>query len=388
MSLVGLANKEAKRKMTVPTNKTIVYVCPSSSVFLHHHSHLAIEAAKGNAVHVILADDDEKAFAALSDAGLTVHRMDLSRSSVNPARILWEARTLRRRLARLKPDVINAINLKAVLVAALANVGTKVKLVGTIPGLGYMFIGNSLHRKALRNATALGLRCAFSFQKHVLVFSNRDDVEEFIIRKVTEPENMRVIPVPGIDTREFAALPEPESGFRVVLPARMLWDKGVGEFVAAATELRSLIENAEFLLAGAPDPGNPTSISSEQLEQWTREGNVRWLGHCTDMAGLLASCHVVCLPSKYREGFPRVLAEAMACSRAIVTTDAPGCRDIGSDVAILVEPGNADMLKNALLRLYHNPRERRERAQRGARKVSREFRRETIISNMLACYPA
>lgn len=370
----------------MPSNKIITFVCPSASAFLHHHVDVAIAASKEYVVHAILADDDNVRHHLAANPGIIFHSIPMSRNSGNPTRILLEALALRHILRRIKPDIVNAINLKAVLVTAMANVGLSSRLVSTIPGLGYMFAGNTWRQTALRMATMASLRLLWTRQANLAIFSNQDDVREFVERRIVRKEHTRIIPVPGVNLRWHLPSPEPETGFRVVLPARMLWDKGVGEFVAAAAEFQSLIPDAEFLLAGDPDPDNPTSISRETLERWSADDVVRWLGHCDDIPGLLATCHVVCLPTKYREGMPRVLAEAMACARPVVTSTMPGCRELDPRAGILVEPGNVSMLVDALLHLYRNPKERREMGMRGRERAVELYDAESITSRVLECF--
>lgn len=366
--------------------KTLAYLIPSTAAFIQHHLPLAQEAAKSYRVHLIAPEDPALDPGVLASAGITPHWLTLTRKSGNPARVLGEAEQVRRLLKRLRPDLVNAINLKAVLLAALANLGSATPLVGTIPGLGYLFSGNTLRQRLLRNATQLTLRNALSRQRHRLILSNPDDAAEFLKRRVTRQECLRVIPVPGVDTAAFLPSPEPVRGYRVVLPARMLREKGVAVFVEAARRLAGELPGAEFILAGEPDPGNPSSLSREQLAAWKREGRVSWLGHCPDMPGLLASCHVVCLPSTYREGVPRVLLEAMSSGRAIVTTDTPGCRDVGRGAGVIISPGNPEALVEALRRLYREPEERRAMGRAGRAKVEAKFMIQSINQEMLACY--
>lgn len=318
---------DEKRQQSRDNDKVVVYVCPSSSAFVRHHLPVALAAAKKWRVYAILTRDDGKSEEILKYNDIDVHFIELSRKSINPIVVLREMLMLRSILKRLKPDLVNAINLKAVLSSAVAGVKLPGSLIGTIPGLGYMFTGNTFGQWVLRNTTMLGLKGVLRFKKHLLLLSNESDLLELSCRGVTSQEKMCIIPVPGVDTKEYVYTPEPAEGFRVILPARMLWHKGIKEFVEAASKLKHRIPNIECILAGEPDPGNPASVPESMLKSWSEEGIVSWIGWQDDMPALLASCHVVCLPSYYREGFPRSLVEAMFCGRAIVTTDVPGCRD-------------------------------------------------------------
>lgn len=339
-------------------------------------------------VHAALAPDNAEAADSIKRSGIAVHILDLSRNSVNPFRILREAAGLRRIMRRVRPDIVNPINLKSVLVSALAGIGLGHAFVGVITGLGHLFVGDAPGKRVPRWLTMQGLKWGLPRGRHVLVFSNADDRDEFLKRGITAGDRTEIIPVPGIDPGEFAPSPEPESGFRVVLPARMLWDKGVGEFVRAAETLRGRIPGGEFLLAGGVDSGNPSAIREERLREWERMGLVTWLGRRDDMPALLASCHVVCLPSFYREGFPRVLAEGMACGRAIVTADTPGCRDAVTESGggLLVAPRSGRELAEAIAYLHDNPDERRAMGRRGRTWVERELDCGIITGRMSAVY--
>ena len=364
--------------------KTVLYVCASSAYFINHHLHLA--AAGGDVLaHAALALDDEGDRKIVEDRGVRVYGLNLARKSLNPLRVLGEARALRRIVKMVGPDLVNPIALKSVLVALMAAAGLACGVVASITGLGYLFAGNAMGRVFPRVLIMTALTALLRRIRHILVFSNPADRDIFLARRVTARERMRIVPIPGVDTDEFACAPEPDSGFRVVLPARMLWEKGVAEFVEAAVMLKREIPGAEFILAGRPDPGNPESIVEEQLREWSAAGSVSWIGHCGQMPKLLASCHVVCLPSYYREGFPMVLVEAMACGRPVVTTDAPGCRDVlaGTEAGLLVPPRDAAALARALKGLYQAPAARLEMGRRGRRKVEKELSREKITGDML-----
>ncbi|MDR2934951.1 MAG: glycosyltransferase family 4 protein [Candidatus Adiutrix sp.] len=363
-------------------------MCASSAYFINHHLHLAAFSGREAAARAALTLDNEGDRKTIEERGVPVHGLNLSRKSLNPFRVLAEAAALRRIVKKVKPDLVNPIALKSVLVTLMAAAGLSCGVVASITGLGYLFSGNNIGRRLPRLLTLAALTALLRGKRHELLFSNTADRDIFLDRRVTAPERMRIVPIPGVDIDEFAYTPEPESGFRVVLPARMLWEKGVAEFVEAAAMVKEAVPEAEFILAGLPDAGNPESIGEEQLRKWSGSGVVSWIGYCGRMPELLASCHVVCLPSYYREGFPRVLVEALACGRPIVTADAPGCRDVldGTEAGLLAPPRNAAELARALKRLYMEPETRQAMGRRGRRKVEEELSREKITGEMAAVF--
>lgn len=369
------------------TQKVILYVCVSGGYLAHHHLTLLRRAAALADVHVAVPDVVDSS--AIRDLGCTLHEIGLSRKSSNPLRIAGEAAELRTLCGRIKPDLVNAITLKSFLVAALAGCGaSRPPLIGTITGLGYLFAGNGPRQVTLRFLTSAALRRVLRKTPHHLLFSNKDDVEEFVRRKIIARNAASIVPVPGVNLDEFSATPEPNEGFRVVLPARMILEKGILDFIKAAELLRNRGISASFILAGTPDPGNPSSLSAESLESAHRAGIVEWVGRIENMPGLLASCHAVCLPSYYREGFPRVLAEAFACGRPVVTTDTPGCRDAveGKETGLLVPPRDAEALAAAILTLMEKPEERREMGAAGRILAERMYDEKKITEAVIGTY--
>jgi glycosyltransferase involved in cell wall biosynthesis len=193
----------------------------------------------------------------------------------------------------------------------------------------------------------------------------------------------------GVDLARYTPAPEPEGVPLVVLPARMLRDKGVEEFVAAARMLKQAGVNARFALVGDPDPENPAAISLAQLAAWREEGAVEYWGWRDDMATVFRQAHLVCLPS-YREGLPKALIEAAACERALVTCDVPGCREVVSDGdnGLLVPARDSAALARALRRLIEDAGLRRALARRSRERAVAEFSLERVIADTLALYRA
>lgn len=220
-----------------------------------------------------------------------------------------------------------------------------------------------------------------------VVFENPDDLEAMVDTRTVRVGDAILIRGAGVDPSAFTFQPEPAGEPVVVLVARMLWDKGVGEFVAAARRLKAAGVRARFLLVGMPDSGNPASIEPGQLSSWHSEGAVEWLGHRDDVATLLARSHVVCLPS-YREGLPKALLEALSAGRPIVTTNVPGCREVveHEENGLLVPAREIDPLVEALRRLIHDKELRERMGARGRQKAEREFSNEMVVSQTLALY--
>lgn len=241
--------------------------------------------------------------------------------------------------------------------------------------------GSLLTRRLL--GFALEKLLSLALTRGTVIVQNPDDAA--LVRQLGVADGrIALIPGAGVDTERFVPRPEPAGVPVVMLASRLLWDKGVGEFIEAARSLRG---RARFVLVGAPDPGNPASVAEADLEAWVREGVVEWWGRRDDMAATLNAAHIVCLPS-YREGMPKVLLEAMACGRACVTTDAPGCRDCvrDGDNGLIVPVKDAAALAAAIGRLLDDPRLRRQMGERGRQRAVTEFSQEVVIGATLALY--
>ncbi|MEW6616666.1 MAG: glycosyltransferase family 4 protein [Thermodesulfobacteriota bacterium] len=204
---------------------------------------------------------------------------------------------------------------------------------------------------------------------------------------LVSPKRATLIRGAGVNPNVFASRPEPEGAPVVILAARMLWDKGIGEFVEAARWLREQGIAARFVLVGDSDPGNPAAVLVARLDEWRRSGVVEWWGHREDMPEVFAQSNIVVLPS-YREGLPKVLLEAASCGRAIVATDVPGCREIvrHNENGLLVPPRDSKSLADALKILIENPELRRKMGARGREIVEAEFSEEIVVRQTMEVY--
>lgn len=288
----------------------------------------------------------------------------MDRRSLNPLReillLLWLARLLRQEDVELVHGFTIKCAIYGSLAARLADPfrGGRAR-VSAVAGLGYVFTSRDLKARMLRPLVRLLMRVALGGRKARLILQNPDDVAMFEEARLVGADQIRLIPGSGVDCSRFIPRPTPIGAgerFRVVLPARLLWDKGVAEYVEAARFLRGQGYPIDFLIAGDPDAGNPAAVPESTVKGWVAEGIVQWLGHVSDMPALFASVSAVVLPS-YREGLPKGLIEAAACALPLVTTDVPGCREVVTDEVdgLLVPPRDAIALAVAIARLQENP---------------------------------
>jgi glycosyltransferase involved in cell wall biosynthesis len=234
------------------------------------------------------------------------------------------------------------------------------------------------------------LRLALGGRGARLILQNAGDVELFGQAGLVDPVHVRLIRGSGVNCAQFAGIsPQaPADGCpRMLLASRLLWDKGVAEYVDAIRQLRKQGRTFRALLAGTPDPGNPAAVPEATIRGWADEGLLTWLGHVDDMAGLLGAVDIVVLPS-YREGLPRTLVEAAACGLPLITTDVPGCREVVTDGidGLLVPMGNSDALARAMARLQDDPAFARRLGDAARRKARAQFDERIVVERTMAVY--
>ena len=303
---------------------------------------------------VVLMSPDGEYVEKIEALGFRHIDMEFSRKGMNPAAESDAIRRIREVYEAEQPDLVHHFTIKCMIYGSIAarQVGVK-SIVNSVTGLGFVFLSDKPHVKLVRGVVKHLYKKAFKGTQ--VIFENPDDRALFLEMGLVGEDNSHVILGTGIDTDAFVPVRPPDSVPLTILPARMLWDKGIGEFVDAAAAIRKEGINARFALIGKMDEGNPACIEYETLTRWQKEGNVEWWGWQDDIYTSISLADIVCLPS-YREGLPKILLEAAACGRPIVTTDVPGCREtvINGVNGLLVEVKSAESLKNALVRLIND----------------------------------
>ena len=325
----------------------------------------------------------------LQQAGLRWLPFPFSRRGKNP---LADLNLLRRLIAIYRaeqPDAVHHFTIKPVLYGSLAARWLKITaIINAIPGLGHVFIDESIPGRALRRAVMQFYRFALAGTQ--VIFQNPDDQALFTHYELVKDGQHHLIRGSGVDVERLAPLPEPQGDPVAALPARLLWPKGVAEFVAAAQRLKGEGLPVRFALIGRGDPGNPQSVPDAQLRAWADEGAVEWWGWTDDVFSIYERAHIICLPTYYGEGVPRSLVEAAACGRPIVATDQPGCREIvqHGDNGLLVEAQDIDGLADALRTLISDRPLRQRMGKRGRALAVEKFSVDQVIRETLRVYPA
>lgn len=366
----------------------ILFLVTEDWYFYSHRLPLA-RAARDAGCEVFVATRVRDHGERIRREGFELVPFEFNRSGVNPVSEYRSVRALVALYKRLRPDLVHHVSLKPVLYGTWAARRSGVPaVVNAVTGLGYVFTSSDWKARALRLPLQLALTRLLNAPNQRAFVQNPDDLRALSNAAGLPAERISLIRGSGVDTAEFAPRPEPDGVPRVVMVSRMLWPKGVGDFVEAARIVRGRGVPAKFVLVGRPDQGNPESISEEQLRAWDREGVVEWSGHREDIPGVWAASHIAMLPSYYGEGIPKSLLEAAACGRPAVTTDAPGCREAVQDGenGFLVPARSPAALAEALLKLIGDPELRRRMGAAGRRRAEELFSEGLAIRQTLGLY--
>jgi glycosyltransferase involved in cell wall biosynthesis len=339
---------------------------------------------------VLLVSPDGPYGEKLRELGFRWEPAPMVRRSLNPLREYALVQWLRRLIQREQVDLVHGFTIKPAvygsLAARLAGVQARVNAVA---GMGYVFTSNAPRALLLRPVVRRLMQYALDGDGARLILQNPDDAAMFSRARLVQADKVRLIPGSGVDCSRFtpASSSRTADRFRVVLPARLLWDKGVAEYVEASRLLRARGVPVDFLLAGEPDPGNPAAVPDHNIRGWVDEGLVQWLGHVKDMPALFHSVDAVVLPS-YREGLPKGLIEAAACALPLVTTDVPGCREVVTHEkdGLLVPAKNARSLADAIARLQVDPDLCRRLGAAARDKALSQFDERSVIERTLGVY--
>jgi glycosyltransferase involved in cell wall biosynthesis len=373
--------------VTIGAPRRILYVFPVALNLRAHWVARVRAAAAVYEVHIAVPIDET--VRGLDLAGATLHDVPERRGRPSPLAELTYFLTLLRLVRRLRPDLLHAVTIRPVIYGGIAARLARVPaLVLSITGLGYLFIGTDVLARILRPLGELAYGCALRHPDCVAIFENSEDRDLFVRQGLVGQARTRVWVGGGIDLDVVHASPEAgDNETLVVLPARLLVDKGVREFAGAARALRVSHGDVRFVLAGEVDPGNPATLSRCEIEGWVEEGVVEWWGWRDDMPDVIRRAAVICLPS-YREGAPMALIEAAALGRPVVATDVPGCRQVVVDgeTGILVPPRDTLALAAALSSLLGDATLRRRMGQAARSHAEIHFSQTLAVGRLLELY--
>lgn len=359
----------------------LIFFVTEDWYFVSHRLALAIEAIhQGYEVAVVTRVSDCRSV--IEQAGIRVIPFEVNRRGLNPVDVLNESISLAAVYRRESPDIVHHVALRPVVVGGLAaRLAGVTRVVSAITGMGFLFTDGG--RRPLVSAIVRKV-LPYLVSRGLVIVQNTEDARLLSLFGVPV-DRQRLIPGVGVDAGEYRREYPGNEIPVVMLAARILWDKGVGEFVEAAQLLRDV--GARFVLVGKIDASNPAAVAESQVDAWVSDGIVEWWGHQTDMSATLSKADIFCLPS-YREGLPKGLLEAMAAELPCVSTDVPGCRDVVRDghTGFLVPAKNARALAAAIYKLIQDPELRQTMGRAGRKVVVQEFSQTKMIAETIKVY--
>ncbi len=368
---------------------TKILLAANTDWYLYNFRFSLIHMLKNQGYELVLVTPPGKFTSYFQENGFRWIPWNVKRQSTAPWSELNAILALRRIFRQEQPQLVHNHTIKSVLYGSIAaRLNRMPNVVNSITGRGYVFLSNEAKAERLKLLAKPLYRLAFGNPNFAAIFENDGDRQYFIQENLVRSERTWLITGVGVDINRFSLQPE-SAGIPVILySGRMLWDKGVGVLVDAVKILHQQNISARLVLVGEPDPGNPASIPSSQIDSWVKDGLAEWWGWQSDMNTIYGRSNLVALPTTYGEGVPTVLLEAAACGRAIVASDIPGCREIVQDGVngVLISPGNPVSLAEALGKLVTDPGQRGRMGLAGRRLVEEKFTVDMVNEATLAVY--
>jgi glycosyltransferase involved in cell wall biosynthesis len=334
-------------------------------------------------IHILVSITAKKNIMMLESQGFSVHRMSLKRTSKNPVVELKTVFQILKAIRNIRPDLVHFITLKPAIYGGFLLKFLKIPSVTSLVGLGIIA---STKKKDYLLISFIKVLMKFSLSK-TIVLENSADKDAVKDLGLNGP--LIVTDGAGVNIDRFIYLPLVESeGIKILFASRLLWTKGLNVLVEACEKLTLEGRKVELHVAGIFDVEAEDAIPHSVIEQWSESQKIVWHGHVSNVPKLIASCDIVCLPTKYGEGIPRILIEAAACGRTIIATDIPGCREIvyNSKNGYLYCPQNEVGLYQSIEKAIQNKGKLSEIGLRGRELVKDRFSNKIIISRWLDIY--
>jgi glycosyltransferase involved in cell wall biosynthesis len=364
----------------------LLYIVTEDFYFLSHCLLMA-RAARFSGFEIHVASNAGEDAAKLREEGFFLHPVRFSRGWRPLFRNLRTILTLRHLYRVIDPVIVHHVAMQPTSLGILAALAFKFAVVYSVAGLGDIFVAPSAKRRALRRGSRLLLRFGLNRRRAVGLVQNPDD-RDVLTGLGVKPERIALIAGSGIDADRFRPIPEPDGQVTVAFAGRMLADKGVHALIEAQRILRVSGIQSDLLLAGTPDPANPTSIPQIEVAGWGREPGVTWLWHVDDIATVWRRAHIAVLPSRGGEGVPKSLLEAAAFGRPLIATDVPGCREIviHEKTGLLVPVDDPPALAAAILRLVRSSPQRVRFGVAARRLIDERFAADLVGQATVALY--
>lgn len=335
--------------------KKVCIVASFALSIINFRKELIMEMSKTCDVYVCVPINTRDLKEQIERLGVVLFDIQMSSENMNPVTNIQYMLTLFKFFRKIKPDVVLSYTIKPVIWASFAAKLARVNYIASmVTGLGYSFADiQSFKRKSLNKIVCMLYKGALFFNQIVL-FQNADDQSLFQQKNILGTTPSIVIDGSGVNLDYYYHCSHFPEKVTFLMMARLLKDKGIYEYVAAAKQIKSIYNNVDFHLVGWID-NNPASVTSAQLDIWCDEGVIKFLGRFDDVRSCLEACSVFVLPS-YREGTPRSVLEAMSMGRAVITTDAPGCKEtvVSGHNGFLVPVKNVEKLVDSMKQFIEN----------------------------------
>lgn len=369
--------------------KKILFFVSEDWYFCSHRLPVA-KAARDKGFKVVVVTHVGEHADLITNEGFRLVPIDIERGRMNPLLELKLLFNLWNIYRKESPDIVHNVAMKPILWGTLAGRLTAVPvIINAFAGLGDLYINKELKVLLVRNVLNLLFKLSFRSSKVQTIFQNSDDSEYFKSKNIISESQISLIRGSGVDTDIYKPLPREKNHAApvVIVVCRMLWTKGIDEFVKSAKILKSQGVNVRMVLVGDSDEKNPASISKKQLLEWHDSGCIEWWGRRDDIPEILNKSDIAVLPS-YREGLPKSLVEAASSELPIIATDVPGCKEIvvNNDNGLLVNYKDVDSLVEALKILIHDAALRKKMGKRGREMVIAEFSQESVVNKTIQLY--
>lgn len=376
----------------ISKSKKLMFIVNVDWFFMSHRLPIAIEAiSNGFDVHLATTVTDKKE--ELEKLGITIHPLLIGKGKPGIFQFIRSFFEIISVLKKVKPNVVHLVTIKPVLLGGVATRMMKADaVVAAISGLGSVFSARGVKAQIRRKIIGTIYKQALQHKNIKVIFQNEND--KMILKELTglNENQTHLIPGSGVDLENFNPATIADEDMKFIFAGRLLYEKGVGEFVEAAKTLKADLkgkkQKIKFILVGAPYPNNPSSVELEKIREWEKLGIIEYWGVRQDMPEVLRKAYAVVLPSYYGEGLPKILIEAAASGRAVITTDHPGCRDaiINNVTGLLVKTRDATDLSIAMRKLVDNPERAKEMGHEGRKLAEQKFTIENVTNEHLKIY--
>ena len=316
------------------------------------------------------------------DAGFEFHDIKMNAQGMNPLEDLKTTYAFYKLFKKISPDVLCQYTIKPNIYGSFVANLLNIKTINNIAGLGTLFMRDGIMTKIAKMLYKFSQSNA-----HRVFFQNREDYHLFINKGIVEAKQCDILPGSGVDTNRFKPhLKVENQKIRFLLIARMIWEKGIGEYVKVAREIKKNYPNVEFCLLGFLDVENLGAITKEEMNRWVEEGIINYLGVSDRVDEVIQSADCVVLPSYYREGTPKTLLESGSSGKPIITTDNVGCRDVvdhGVNGYICQPRSWEDLKEKVEMFLALTPQEKAKMGRESRKKIKKEFDESIVINKYL-----